>query len=213
MSKAKTRDASDGELTREQIILAAEEALTRFGPMKTTVVDVARILGVSHGSVYRHFDSKAALRRAVIEKWLATFTSILGEVATRDTPPRLLLKVWLDTLRDLKTSKYEHELELFTTYRELLIDIGDDTTSRYYDGLTAQIASILIRGVAAGDFPPMDIQRSANGVLNATIKFHHPRHASEWSKPTIDVEFENVWFLILNGLLMRDAADQTRVAA
>ena len=44
--------------------------LRRFGPAKTTVVDVARALDVSHGSVYRHFPSKAALRDAVTERWL-----------------------------------------------------------------------------------------------------------------------------------------------
>ncbi|WP_285680262.1 acyltransferase domain-containing protein, partial [Kitasatospora phosalacinea] len=40
----------------------AEDVLRRYGPAKATVVDVARALGVSHGSVYRHFGTKAALR-------------------------------------------------------------------------------------------------------------------------------------------------------
>ena len=44
---------------------AAEEVLRRYGPPKATVVDVARALGVSHGSVYRHFpeQGRAARRR------------------------------------------------------------------------------------------------------------------------------------------------------
>ena len=41
-------------LTPERILEAAEGVLRRFGPAKTTVVDVARVLGVSHGSIYRH---------------------------------------------------------------------------------------------------------------------------------------------------------------
>jgi AcrR family transcriptional regulator len=49
-------------LTREDILSAAEEVLRRYGPAKTNVVDVARALNVSHGTVYRHFPSKAALR-------------------------------------------------------------------------------------------------------------------------------------------------------
>ena len=39
--------------------------MLRRRPAKATVVDVARALGVSHGSVYRHFPTKAALREAV----------------------------------------------------------------------------------------------------------------------------------------------------
>ena len=42
---------TDETLTRERILEAAEEVLRRFGLAKTTVVDVARALGVSHGSI------------------------------------------------------------------------------------------------------------------------------------------------------------------
>ena len=57
-------------LTAERILEATEEVLRRHGPAKATVVDVARALGVSHGSVYRHFRTKAALREAVTKRWL-----------------------------------------------------------------------------------------------------------------------------------------------
>ena len=63
--RAVTRAPQPRPLTSERILEAAEEALRRFGPAKANVVDVARALGVSHGAVYRHFPSKAALRDAV----------------------------------------------------------------------------------------------------------------------------------------------------
>ena len=62
---------TEAVLTQERILETAEDVLRRFGPAKATVVDVARALDVSHGSVYRHFLSKAALRDAVAERWLA----------------------------------------------------------------------------------------------------------------------------------------------
>ena len=63
---------TDETLTLERILDVAEDVLRRFEPAKTTVIDVARALGVSHGSVYRHFPSKAALRDVVTDKhfWL-----------------------------------------------------------------------------------------------------------------------------------------------
>src|SRR5215510_4647313 len=90
--------ATDGALTPEQILEAAEEALRRFGPAKATVVDVARALGVSHGSVYRHFASKAELRDAVAERWLARVAAPLARVAAEDGPAPLRLRKWLDLL-------------------------------------------------------------------------------------------------------------------
>src|SRR5260370_496301 len=55
---------SDEALTPDRILDAAEDVLRRYGPAKATVVDVARALGVSHRSVYRHFPSKAEIRQS-----------------------------------------------------------------------------------------------------------------------------------------------------
>ena len=71
-------------LTRDKILEAAEQVLRRFGPAKTTVVDVARALGVSHGSVYRHFASKSELLDAVVEAWLKRTSGSLEDVAKGD---------------------------------------------------------------------------------------------------------------------------------
>ena len=57
-------------LTPERILEVTEDVLRRYGLAKATVVDVARALDVSHGSVYRHFPSKASLREAVAKRWL-----------------------------------------------------------------------------------------------------------------------------------------------
>src|SRR5512147_3308620 len=77
---------SEGPLTAERILEASEGVLRRFGPAKATVVDVARELGVSHGSVYRHFPSKAALRDAVAERWLHRISDPLEAVAKAKHP-------------------------------------------------------------------------------------------------------------------------------
>mgnify|MGYP001605234215 CR=1 FL=1 len=71
-------------LTRQRILEVAEDVFRRFGPQKTNVVDVARELGVSHGSVYRHFASKAELRDAVVEAWLRRVVDPLELLGRRE---------------------------------------------------------------------------------------------------------------------------------
>src|ERR671923_1129072 len=105
--------ADDGVLTQEKILEAAEDVLRRFGPSKATVVDVARALDVSHGSVYRHFPSKAALRDAVLERWLHRVAVPLAAVASADEPATQRLRRWLDTLIATKRSKAFDDPELF----------------------------------------------------------------------------------------------------
>lgn len=65
---------ADSLLTKETILDATEDVLRRFGPEKTSVVDVARSLNVTHGTIYRHFPSKSALRLAVLKRWFYVIT-------------------------------------------------------------------------------------------------------------------------------------------
>ena len=115
-------DVATETLTRERILEAAEEVLRRYGPAKANVVDVARAVGVSHGSVYRHFPSKAVLRDAVTARWLESISEPLEAIAAgKRTAPRRLER-WLDSLVQAKRRKALDDPELFATYVELAAD-------------------------------------------------------------------------------------------
>src|SRR4051794_36013352 len=73
-------------LTPERILEVTEDVLRRYGLAKATVVDVARALDVSHGSVYRHFPSKASLREAVAKRWLDRLSAPLFKIAEASGP-------------------------------------------------------------------------------------------------------------------------------
>src|ERR1044071_69820 len=117
--------AGDGVLTRAKILEAAEDVLRRFGPAKTTVVDVARALGVSHGSVYRHFASQEALREAVTEGWLGRLMAPLDRWAERDAPAAQRLHDWLGGLWAAKRRYALDDPELFATYTSLVAESGE----------------------------------------------------------------------------------------
>jgi AcrR family transcriptional regulator len=53
---------------REQILTAATRAFARTGFTATGLDEIAAEAGISHVILYRHFDSKAALYRAVIDR-------------------------------------------------------------------------------------------------------------------------------------------------
>jgi len=192
-------------LTREQILEAAEVVLRRFGPAKATVVDVARALGVSHGSVYRHFASKAALRDAVAERWLARVSTPLAEIALAEGPAEERLRRWLDTLIALKHAKVLDDPELFATYGELAAD-ARDVIAAHVDALADQLAKIVTDGVAEDTFVVSDPAAAGRAILDATARFHNPAHAAEWADPKIATAFEHVWTLLRAGLGARQVA-------
>ena len=194
-------------LTAERILEAAEEVLRRFGLAKTNVVDVARALGVSHGSIYRHFPSKAALHDAVAERWLAQKSAPLAAIANEDGPATERLRRWLNLLCSIKRKNALDDPELFATYRELAGE-ARGVVRAHIDHLIGQITQIILDGIAQGEFAADDPLVCGRAVLAATTRFHDPAHAAEWSDPDIDVELDGVWSLILVGLRPRNIAQQ-----
>jgi AcrR family transcriptional regulator len=192
----------DEILTTEKILVTAEEVLRRYGPAKATVLDVARALGVSHGSVYRHFPSKAALRDAVTKRWLDRIMVPLTPIAEESGPAPERLKRWLQTLAVYKHAKVLDDPELFATY-SVLTDEAREVVKEHVAHLTEQVTKIIADGVAHGEFESANPAAAAQAVMYATTRFHSPVHAQEWSEPGQAEAFENVWNLILCGLNVR----------
>lgn len=191
---------SDSILTPLRIIEAAEETLRRFGPEKTTVVDVARALGVSHGSVYRHFPSKVALREAVVRRWLDASIPSLEAIASEQGPVIERIHRWLLCLVAIKRERAASDPELFAAYYSLALG-ADLVVGDHMEQLCVQLAQILEEGVQQGDLNILDIKATAQAILNATARFHNPAFSKTWISPKIDDAFEQVWRLLERGIV------------
>jgi AcrR family transcriptional regulator len=66
---------------REQLLAAATQAFARTGFAATSLDDIAEQAGISRVLLYRHFESKADLYRAVLDRAVARLTAAVG---TRD---------------------------------------------------------------------------------------------------------------------------------
>ncbi|MFF0849896.1 TetR family transcriptional regulator [Streptomyces sp. NPDC003280] len=186
-------------LTAERILEATEEVLRRHGPAKATVVDVARALGVSHGSVYRHFRTKAALREAVTKRWLDRTSQRLSGIAAGAGAPEDRLRDWLAALFEAKRHKAGDDPELFATYT-VLADENGTAVGEHLADLAGQLTRVIEAGMAAGSFAAADPATTARAVFHATGRFHDPCYAREWREPGIEEEFTAVVDLLIRGL-------------
>jgi AcrR family transcriptional regulator len=184
------------------ILQAAEGVLRRYGPGKTTVLDVAKALGVSHGSIYRHFPSKAALREAVVKKWLEGTVLALEAKCRVDLPPLRALYDWFQALRTIKKAQTREEPELFASYRVLITE-APAVLDAYKAKLHAQIEGLLARGVASGELAVTDLGATAHALWTGCLIFHHPAHAATWGAPGRDGEFDQLWQILMNGICSR----------
>ena len=171
-------------LTPERILEVTEDVLRRFGLAKATVVDVARALDVSHGSVYRHFPSKASLREAVAKRWLERVSAPLAKIAEGPGPAPARLDKWLRTLFAAKHNRVSEDPEMFATYLTLARE-ACKTVKAHKESLTDQVELILSDGVKQGAFQVIDAKDTARAIFEATSRFHHPAHSEEWNDPQL----------------------------
>lgn len=190
---------TDEPLTRERILVAAEDVIRRFGPAKATVVDVARALGVSHAAVYRHVATKAALRDLVVGRCAEATMPRIRAIADQPRPAAQRLRLLFDTLIAGKRRWAADDPELFTAYRSLAAD-AQSAASAHVDELVALAASIVQAGIDDGSFRHVEATVSARAILVATYRFHHPVFAHEWNDPAIDGLYDDVWRLLMTGL-------------
>lgn len=194
-------DSESGTLTATRILTAAEEVVRRHGPSKATVCDVAAALGVSHGSIYRFFPSKVALREAVVEVWLNRISDALEKTPLTGTV-QARLRGWFDAHWALKKAQKSQDPELFEAFRQLTYQAPAQIRV-YRQRLTDQIAILLEAGLASGEIRDLEPGSAARALLNATTRFHNPVFAPEWDDPHSLAEFELLWSFLCRSIFLQ----------
>jgi AcrR family transcriptional regulator len=191
---------SDEAPISERILDAAESVLRRHGPEKTNVVDIAKLLGMSHGNIYRHFPSKKALLDAVAIRWLNVVTVPLEAIAADKTRPAgERLKAWFDHLRAAKLKKVRRDPELFRVHFKYFQSLRE-VTDEHVLNLHRQVERIIADGIAAKEFSPKpNPAAAARAFLQATARFHHPALVM-LDPPPKDADARAVFALLLAGL-------------
>ncbi len=190
---------SKGTETRERILGAAEDMLRRHGIAKTTVVDVARALEMSHANVYRHFASKTELQDAVAQRWLHKVMEPLRLIVAEKGDAAERLERWVLTLAAQKRAKVLNDPELFAAYHAVA-QSARAVVEAHLGELVEHVSSIIRDGVAKGAFKVKDATVAAVAVLNATARFHHPYHVKESGGRDTTDEIRAVMKLLLAGL-------------
>ena len=160
-------------LTPERILEVTEDVLRRYGLAKATVVDVARALDVSHGSVYRHFPSKASLREAVAKRWLDRANAPLQKIAEARARRRPGWSAGCARMFAIKYKKVCDDPEMFATYLTLAQE-ACEVVKAHKERLVDQIAHILSDGVKQGVFAG----RRRQGHRARRFRCHQPLPSS-----------------------------------
>jgi TetR/AcrR family transcriptional regulator len=160
--RERRKDARPGEL-----LAAALQLFVEKGFAATRAEEVARRAGVSKGTLFLYFSSKEELFKAVVREnisgqfpqWNARFEAYEGSTADL---VRLFLTQWWETVGNspisgivkLMTSEASNFPELAAFYEQEVIEPGSQLIQR-----------ILQRGIARGEFAPLDLRYGVYTLL------------------------------------------------
>jgi AcrR family transcriptional regulator len=156
------RSQRGGAESRERILDSAARVFAAYGFRHATFEEIAAGAGVSRTLLYRHFEGKTDLLRAVRERALTVWAESVAREAQGCATARGALEA---TIREtLRFAGARPDFRAFLAGDTRLALLGEDSGG----GLSRRLwreetSTLLARGVAAGEFPAdLDIPASAD---------------------------------------------------
>jgi AcrR family transcriptional regulator len=157
-----------------RIVEAGTEACRLYGPSKTNVADIARLLGKSPASIYKIFPSKAAIWDAVAGDFLenslnfpALVTGGRGDVAN-------CLKQATLGHHQLMVEARDRERQMFN----LVVLAAEESWSsfmRYRKRLQVDVGEFIRAGIETEEFAPRNVDAAASCFCASVISLWDPR--------------------------------------
>lgn len=180
-----------------ELLDAALELFVSQGYARTRVEEIARRAGVSKGTLFLYFPSKDELFKALIRNKLAGRLTAWREEFERASGPtaellRLALRRWWQDvgctpaggISKLMLSEAQHFPELAAFYQREVVQPGN-----------ALIARILQRGIASGEFRPIDLRYGVYLVVAPMMFLNLWRHSLGHCASTADGELDPETYL------------------
>ncbi len=153
---ATKRLRADAARNRERVLEAAKVVFSSGGA-QGSLDAVARQAGVGIGTLYRHFPTREALFEAVYRREVEQLVDLARDLAS-DPAPAAALRRWLHANVEFVATK-----KGMATALALATQGSSELTSYTSDRLTAAVAGLMQRAVAAGelrgDVGPGDVLR------------------------------------------------------
>lgn len=167
--------SADPTVTSEKILDAARAQVRRFGESKTNVVDIARALGTSHTTIYRHFRSKTDVFDAIVAAAMRDEEELGSAYVNATGPASERLTSLVLALHRRKRERFENDPEVYQLYRRV-VDERPELVQNYARAITRLVSEILSDGVRRGEFKIDDIAAASGVVRDTLTAFVHPAH-------------------------------------
>jgi AcrR family transcriptional regulator len=131
--------------TREEILDAAREVFAETGALDFSLSEIARRLGFTPAALYRYFDSRDDLIKALAESAIANLAAALGTVSPSRPPDERVVEMGMAYLEFARANP--HDIALVALHESWHV-----TSAGGHSGLEELVLGVFRDGVAAGVF-------------------------------------------------------------
>ena len=188
---------------KKTIVLVAQRLFSRFGLMKTTVDEIAKLARIGKGTIYYYFRSKEAIFEEVINKEFAFLKEKIQEAIHKEKTPQRKLKAFVLTkMLHLKKLANYHST-LYDDYLEHYAFV-EKARRRNFDEEMSIVQSILDDGIKKRIFFVKDIRLTALGIVSALKGLETPR-TFESDMPDLERSIDVLLNILFRGIETRSA--------
>lgn len=188
---------------KKEIVDAALSLSIEVGPSRITTEALAKQVGISHGAIFRHFPTKAAIWSAVFETVARKMEQSWANVEPTPSPCnrlRFLVRAQLRVVAAvpaLPTIIFSRELhQKDTGIKKGVLAV----MKRFHGALTNEIQSAIDKGELRSDLNAMEVANMVIAILQGTVL----RWSISPQKFDLVAEGDKMLTLALNGLQTHD---------
>jgi AcrR family transcriptional regulator len=135
------------ETTRRRILDAAADRLQRFGPLKTSMADIARDLRMSPANLYNFFPCKTALLEELGELFFCQDRAAITELVATSADPWMALRRVVIHIAHLIRRRIRNEKDVIQL--EIMEETNDWRFIRNFHGFVLATLTDLVAAIAA----------------------------------------------------------------
>ncbi|MBX8484591.1 TetR family transcriptional regulator [Pseudomonas cichorii] len=166
------RTKEEAQVTRSQILQAAEQAFDDRGVARTTLADIATLAGVTRGAIYWHFTNKAELVQAMLDSLREPLEDMAqaSESETEADPLGWMRKLLIHLFHDVALDPQTRRINEILFHKCEFTDEMCDFRRQRQDNATLcheRIGRALSNAVRRGQLPAsLDVKRASISLFS-----------------------------------------------
>ena len=195
------------EATKLHIIETAESLFRQMGYAKTTVTDIAKVLGMSQANIYRYFPSKASINEIICDRLVHHIESQCWESLVRDGSSTERLKRFILEYHRVVKDSIINEKRLYDMVA-VAMDEHWSVVQGHINRIRDLLRIIIEQGISSGEFRAVNCSKMANAIHESLAFFVFPSllehgindEANGSEQDSLDEKLNQLLDLILHGL-------------